>query len=111
MPSETAERTFSIRAGLAASTVTPGSTAPDVSLTAPAMTACANVIAGKSAIPAAMVRVLTKRIPVTSYFPALTRNNGELCCFPWGEMLLQQTWKRNRDSPYLPVTFTFLAPS
>src|ERR1700724_3683475 len=31
----TAVRTFSIRAGLAASTVTPGSTAPDVSRTTP----------------------------------------------------------------------------
>ena len=36
-------RTFSISAGLAASTVTPGSTAPEVSLTTPAMppAACA----------------------------------------------------------------------
>src|SRR5678815_2137564 len=42
-PSLTAERTFSIRAGLAASTVTPGRTAPDVSLTTPvsALWACA----------------------------------------------------------------------
>src|SRR5688500_7930137 len=37
LPSVTAVRTFSISAGLAASTVTPGSTAPDVSLTTPAM--------------------------------------------------------------------------
>src|SRR5215510_9173236 len=36
-PSVTTERTFSISAGLAASTVTPGSTAPDVSLTTPAI--------------------------------------------------------------------------
>jgi hypothetical protein len=41
VPSVTAERTFSISAGLAASTVTPGSTAPDVSLTMPAIEACA----------------------------------------------------------------------
>src|SRR5262245_51396938 len=33
-------------AGLAASTVTPGSTAPDVSLTVPAMLACAKAVAG-----------------------------------------------------------------
>jgi hypothetical protein len=32
-----AVRTFSISAGLAASTVTPGKTPPDVSLTTPAM--------------------------------------------------------------------------
>src|SRR5579864_4287692 len=36
-PSVTTVRTFSIRAGLAASTLTPGSTAPDVSLTTPAI--------------------------------------------------------------------------
>src|SRR5262245_17598813 len=36
-PSVTTVRTFSIRAGLAASTITPGSTAPDVSLTTPAI--------------------------------------------------------------------------
>src|SRR5215212_10653660 len=36
-PSVIADRTFSISAGLDASTVTPGSTAPDASLTVPAM--------------------------------------------------------------------------
>ena len=41
VPSVTTERTFSISAGLAASTVTPGSTAPDASLTTPVMVACA----------------------------------------------------------------------
>src|SRR6185369_17293345 len=41
LPSVTTVRTFSMSAGLAASTVTPGSTAPDVSLTTPAMDACA----------------------------------------------------------------------
>ena len=46
MSSLTTERTFSIRTGLAASTVTPGSTAPDVSLTTPVMAACANAAAG-----------------------------------------------------------------
>ena len=35
-PSLTAVRTFSISAGLATSTVTPGRTAPDASLTTPA---------------------------------------------------------------------------
>jgi hypothetical protein len=38
-PSVTAVRTFSINAGLDASTVTPGSTAPDESRTAPAIDA------------------------------------------------------------------------
>src|SRR5262245_59446122 len=46
-PSLTAVRIFSISAGLAASTVTPGSTAPDASLTAPAIDACANARFGR----------------------------------------------------------------
>src|SRR4029079_16373656 len=45
-PSVTAERTFSIKTGLAASTVTPGSTAPEASFTVPAIDACANAVAG-----------------------------------------------------------------
>src|SRR5205809_5015096 len=44
----TTERTFSINTGLAASTITPGSTAPDASLTTPVMAACANAAAGRS---------------------------------------------------------------
>ena len=35
VPSVTAERVFSMRTGLAASTVTPGSTAPEASLITP----------------------------------------------------------------------------
>src|SRR5688500_10112756 len=50
LPSVTTLRTFSINAGLAASTVTPGSTAPDESRTTPSMDACANEIAGTAAI-------------------------------------------------------------
>ncbi len=50
VPSVTADRTFSISAGLAASTVTPGSTAPDVSFTVPAMAlVCADATAGRNA--------------------------------------------------------------
>ena len=50
----TADRTFSISAGLDASTVTPGSTAPDVSLTVPAIAlVCADATAGSSASSAA----------------------------------------------------------
>src|SRR5262245_32752207 len=43
-PSVAVVRTFSISAGLEASTVTPGSTAPDESLTAPAIVACAHAV-------------------------------------------------------------------
>ena len=49
----TTERTLSIRAGLAASTVTPGMTAPEVSLTTPAIEApsvvCAHATVGNAA--------------------------------------------------------------
>src|SRR5688572_13861259 len=44
--SVTTDRTFSISTGLAASTVTPGRTAPDASLTTPVMTAWADAIDG-----------------------------------------------------------------
>jgi len=43
--SVTTDRTFSINAGLEASTVTPGKTAPEVSLTVPASEACAEALA------------------------------------------------------------------
>src|SRR5262249_5310957 len=46
--SVTTERIFSIRTALATSTVTPGSTAPDASLTRPVIAACARAAAGKS---------------------------------------------------------------
>ena len=53
-PSVTADRTLSISAGLAASTVTPGSTAPDASLTTPAMAlVCADATAGSDRSSAA----------------------------------------------------------
>src|SRR5439155_12726384 len=48
VPSVTADRVFSMSAGLDASTVTPGKIAPDVSFTVPAMDACANAIDGRS---------------------------------------------------------------
>src|ERR1041384_6292830 len=46
LPSVTAVRTFSMSTGLDASTVTPGSTAPDVSCTTPVTVACADAMAG-----------------------------------------------------------------
>src|SRR5687767_14068287 len=45
----TTERTFSMRAGLLASTVTPGSTAPDESRTTPLIEACAKASDGTRA--------------------------------------------------------------
>src|SRR6185295_14447908 len=48
VPSVATDRAFSIITGLATSTVTPGSTPPDASLTTPVMAACAKAAAGKS---------------------------------------------------------------
>src|SRR4029078_12519129 len=60
VPSLTAVRTFSISAGLLASTVTPGSMAPEVSLTVPAITACAAALVGRSARKTQTARDPTK---------------------------------------------------
>jgi hypothetical protein len=63
LPSLMVVRTFSISAGLLASTVTPGSTAPEVSLTEPAMTAWARATVGTRMINATIASVFTpKRI-------------------------------------------------
>src|SRR5436190_18689512 len=62
VPSETAERVFSMRAGLATSTVTPGRTAPDVSFTTPVIDACANARVGNRTRHAKMPNVLTALI-------------------------------------------------
>src|SRR5438067_3910256 len=63
-PSVTTERTFSIRAGLAASTVTPGITAPDASRTTPEMPAacCAHALEGKDSTLASMATATLVRI-------------------------------------------------
>jgi hypothetical protein len=68
-PSVVAERTFSMSAGLAASTVTPGSTAPDASFTSPAMPlVCANAAPGTShnSAAAASIRNANLRMPEAS---------------------------------------------
>src|SRR5687768_1099010 len=52
-PSVMAVRTFSMSTGLAASTVTPGRTAPDASATVPASVAWACAIAGSASTHAA----------------------------------------------------------
>src|SRR5258708_6116421 len=57
--SETAVRVFSISAGLAASTVTPGNTAPDASLTVPARATWAYTADGSNATNAAAAMILT----------------------------------------------------
>src|SRR5687767_11858199 len=67
LPSDTALRTFSISAGLDTSTVTPGSTAPDPSVTMPAIVACcadANVGRATLKADAASRRSSTRRMRV-----------------------------------------------
>src|SRR6266853_3331101 len=68
VPSVTAVRIFSISAGLAASTLTPGSTPPDTSFTTPAMTACANAAVGRSTTTANKRRILTATRMLTPRF-------------------------------------------
>ena len=58
-------RTFSINAGLDASTVTPGSTAPDVSLTAPAIDACARAAVGTSTINTSAIDASLRRVSIS----------------------------------------------
>src|SRR5437588_11392375 len=59
-PSLTTVRAFSIRAGLAASTVTPGKTAPDASLTTPAMPDA--VVSWAHAVEATSTKVTQARL-------------------------------------------------
>src|SRR5262249_51609215 len=72
-PSVTTVRTFSMRAGLAASTVTPGKTAPVASRTTPAMAPvvadCADVPAGASSKPAKMRNTAMVRSTLMSFLP------------------------------------------
>ena len=72
-PSVVAVRTFSMSATLAASTVTPGSTAPDASLTTPAIpvpACCADAAVAASSNPAA-TRIATAFLE--SMIPLLCR--------------------------------------
>src|SRR6187402_1442015 len=64
LPSVIADFTFSIRASLAASTVTPGSTAPEVSFTTPVIALCARATVGAntSTASAATTKLTTLRV-------------------------------------------------
>src|SRR5262245_20860009 len=60
--SDTAVRTFSMRAGLVASTVTPGRMAPEGALTIPVITACADAAVGRRTIQASTASFNAARI-------------------------------------------------
>src|SRR5262249_41721581 len=66
VPSVTVERVFSISAGLAASTVTPGRTAPDGSRTVPVNDACARAEVGSNRTPKIARHFLAVRM---GFFP------------------------------------------
>src|SRR4051812_1295001 len=73
-PSVTADLVFSISAGLDASTVTPGRTAPDASLTVPVRAACAKARVGSNTIAAATASRFT-----TPYIKSTPRSRKDQC--------------------------------
>src|SRR5947208_15235935 len=80
LPSVMAVRVFSMSAGLAASTVTPGSTAPDGSLTVPVREACANTVAGRRKTTRIDRHFAKVRIPPVLLNPEdRTSHSCELC--------------------------------
>src|SRR5215831_12626787 len=76
VPSVTTERVFSMSAGLEASTVTPGKTAPVTSLTTPAMllSLCASKTAGTARIPT--LATVARRIFVRLMVPPRSMARG-----------------------------------
>src|SRR5678815_5413759 len=76
-PSVTAVRVFSMTAALAASTVTPGSTAPDASLTRPEIEACAYADTGR-AVMATITPIRRKAHNMSVLLPAATRSTTTL---------------------------------
>ena len=99
VPSVTTVRTFSVNAGLEASTVTPGRTAPDESLTTPAIVACANATRGRISTAASTTRALIKlrTLPPSRQDSRvgcrhdITRNRRK---FPDDEMSVARTHRR-----------------
>ena len=92
-------RTFSISAGLAASTVTPGSTAPEESLTVPAMTACADAADGIKHDPRESPRLLTttriSHLAVRLFFASGQTVRPRLfVCRPYGFFVLRLVYAR-----------------
>src|SRR5437773_9059487 len=65
LASVVAERTFSIKAGLLASTVTPGNTAPVASFTVPANALCACAVAGSASHASTTTKTIAIRLLAT----------------------------------------------
>src|SRR5439155_20072506 len=113
--SVTAKRTFSINAGLAASTVTPGRTAPDESCTTPAMllapVPCAHAAAGAVSRPITISKSRGNFIISTSLCPILSNrfhhsgavlsaaaNRGDAAKFQLGALV---TSRQRDENPQL----------
>src|SRR5439155_16944570 len=85
-PSVTTDRLLSISTSLAASTVTPGSTAPEVSFTRPAIVLCADAPPGRNASRATTPRIRTATFALIG--PHSVRHteppaDERLCCRPY----------------------------
>src|SRR4026209_91461 len=76
--SVTVDRTFSISAGLAASTVTPGRTAPDPSRTTPVMLLCARADAGKRRNEDTTTRAGIQRVFIVALLKKYVRGRLQL---------------------------------
>src|SRR5262245_29239650 len=76
--SVTTARTFSISAGLDASTVTPGNTAPEASFTTPASEACAHAAVGQRTTNAANRAADLKSLAIVApLFLPVHRRDGD----------------------------------
>src|ERR1051325_5737457 len=82
LPSVTAERVFSMSAGLDASTVTPGRIAPEASLTVPVRVACANTVAGSSKTTRTNRHFLTVRIETPVLLFRIAVQTQDSACKP-----------------------------
>src|SRR5262245_3177279 len=93
--SVTTDRTFSISAGLAASTLAPGSTAPEASLMTPVMAACAYTVEGKSKETNAITREPRDRWVSFSITVLLTRRR--MAHLSTTTASNNTTWERPRE--------------
>src|SRR5215510_7649380 len=103
VPSVTALRVFSISAGLAASTVTPGRMAPEASFTTPVMEAWANATAGTSTSSASAANptcnFLMHNLP--SFDSRSPVSNEPTGC---SSEIRRQGWKGGQQSSYESLT-------
>src|SRR5881296_3800013 len=88
-------RVFSIRAGLDTSTVTPGSTAPDVSFTVPAIALCATAVPGTMSTHARVVAAAATSVRISLLLVKLTSPHGRrradhAYAAPWGQLKWDQ---------------------